>query len=60
MKKMIGAIALCSTLLLSSCLGSFQAFNNLKEWNSGVSESKFVNNLVFGDLLSSRFTKYSW
>jgi hypothetical protein len=51
MKKMIGAIALCSTLLLSSCLGSFQAFNNLKEWNSGVSESKFVNNLVFWGLV---------
>lgn len=47
MKKSIVAITLCATLLFSSCLGSFQAVNNLKDWNFGISDSKFVNNLVF-------------
>lgn len=43
-------MALAASLLFSSCLGSFQAFNNLKEWNQGVSESKWVNNLLFWGL----------
>lgn len=50
MKKPIVAVALASSLLFSSCLGSFQAFNNLKEWNQGVSDSKWVNNLIFWGL----------
>lgn len=50
MKKPIVAVALASSLLFSSCLGSFQAFNNLKEWNQGVSNSKWVNNLIFWGL----------
>lgn len=50
MRKFITCIALSSMLLFSSCLGSFSAFNNLKEWNQGVSDSKFVNNLVFWGL----------
>lgn len=50
MKKPIVAVVLASCLLFSSCLGSFRAFNNLKEWNQGISESKFVNNLVFWGL----------
>ncbi|MGB3143639.1 MAG: DUF3332 domain-containing protein [Maribacter sp.] len=50
MKKSIICVALASTLLFSSCLGSFSAFNNLKDWNQGVSDSKFVNNLVFWGL----------
>jgi hypothetical protein len=50
MKKPIIAVALASCLLFSSCLGSFSAFNNLKEWNQGISESKFVNNLIFWGL----------
>lgn len=37
-------------MLFSSCLGSFQAFNNLKDWNQEISDSKFVNNLVFWGL----------
>ena len=41
---------MAGTLLFSSCLGSFSAFNNLKDWNQGVSDSKFVNNLVFWGL----------
>ncbi len=50
MKKSIICVAMASTLLFSSCLGSFSAFNNLKDWNQGVSDSKFVNNLVFWGL----------
>ena len=50
MKKTVICIALSSTLLFSSCLGSFQAFNNLKDWNHEISDSKFVNNLVFWGL----------
>lgn len=50
MRKSILAIALSSTLLFSSCLGSFQAFNNLKDWNMEVSDSRFVNNLIFWGL----------
>lgn len=44
------AVALAASLLFSSCLGSFSAFNNLKDWNMQVSDSKFVNNLVFWGL----------
>ncbi|CAN0586802.1 unnamed protein product, partial [Ectocarpus sp. 12 AP-2014] len=50
MKKSVICIAMAGTLLFSSCLGSFSAFNNLKDWNQGVSDSKFVNNLVFWGL----------
>lgn len=50
MKKSIVALALASALTFSSCLGSFRAFNNLKEWNQGVSDSRFVNNLIFWGL----------
>jgi hypothetical protein len=31
-------------------LGSFSAFNNLKDWNQSVSDSRFVNNLIFWGL----------
>lgn len=50
MKKFIVCIAMSSMLLFSSCLGSFSAFNNLKEWNQGVSDNKFVNNVLFWGL----------
>lgn len=50
MRKSILALSLAATLLLSGCLGSFQAFNNLKDWNMEISDSKFVNNLVFWGL----------
>ncbi|WP_245603242.1 DUF3332 family protein [Maribacter antarcticus] len=31
-------------------MGSFSAFNNLKEWNQDASDNTFVNNLVFWGL----------
>ncbi|MBC9795190.1 DUF3332 domain-containing protein [Sinomicrobium weinanense] len=50
MKKLLLCSVLSLSLLCSSCLGSFSAFNNLKDWNHTISDSKFVNNLVFWGL----------
>lgn len=50
MKKSVLAVVLAVSLMSSSCLGSFAAFNNLKDWNQDLSDSKFVNNLVFWGL----------
>ncbi|MDG3582587.1 DUF3332 domain-containing protein [Galbibacter pacificus] len=47
MKKVVISGALAMSILCSSCLGSFSAFNGLKDWNQGISGNKFVNNLVF-------------
>lgn len=45
--KMILVCALLgSSVLFSSCIGSFGLWNNLKSWNEGVS-NKFVNELIF-------------
>lgn len=38
---------LSGTILFNSCLGSFSAFNNLRDWNDGLTDSKFLDNLVF-------------
>ncbi|MCF0185449.1 MAG: DUF3332 domain-containing protein [Bacteroidaceae bacterium] len=50
MKKFYLSVALvltiASSMMLSSCIGSFALFNKLKDWNSNIS-SKFVNELVF-------------
>ncbi len=43
----VAALALSGSILFSSCIGSFGLFNTLKDWNSGVSGNKFVNELVF-------------
>lgn len=49
MKKM-KATAVCAVLggclLCSSCIGSFSAWNSLKDWNMGIGH-KAVNELVF-------------
>lgn len=50
MKKAISCVLLCGAILFSSCLGSFKAFNNLKDWNQGLTESKFLDNLIFWGL----------
>ncbi|WP_224484092.1 DUF3332 domain-containing protein [Robertkochia aurantiaca] len=50
MKKLLVCCLLSSSILFTSCLGSFAAFNNLKDWNMGVSDSKFINNLLFWGL----------
>lgn len=50
MKKVVISLMLASTLMFTSCLGSFHAVTGLKNWNDGVSNNKFVNNLVFWGL----------
>jgi hypothetical protein len=47
MKKTITALALAATLGTTSCVGPDNAYNSVLSWNSRVSESKFVNELVF-------------
>ena len=39
-------IALATSMLTSSCIGSFSLFGHLRDWNEQVSD-KFVNELVF-------------
>lgn len=50
MKKIIICTALACSLLFTSCLGRFAAFNGLREWNQNVTDSKFLNNLIFWGL----------
>jgi len=50
MKKLSIVGMLCLTFLLNSCLGSYSAFNNLREWNEDATNNKFVNNLIFWGL----------
>lgn len=50
MRKVVSCLLLSSAILFSSCLGSFKAFNNLKDWNQGATDSKFVDNLIFWGL----------
>lgn len=40
------AVLLSMSLVLSSCIGSFNLTNKVKDWNEGLG-SKFVNELVF-------------
>ena len=51
MKKrtIIYAVALltCVSFVLPSCIGSFKLSNKVLTWNKGVSQSKFVNEVVF-------------
>ena len=39
-------VALCSSLLFTSCIGSFKLTNKLLTWNQSIN-TKFVNELVF-------------
>lgn len=45
-KAMLVCALLGSSIMFSSCIGSFSLWNNLKDWNQGVS-NKFVNELIF-------------
>lgn len=40
------AVVMSAVILLSSCIGSFNLTNRVKDWNEGIG-SKFVNELVF-------------
>ena len=46
-KSRIIAPVLLAGVLCTSCLGPFNAFNGISSWNSRVSESKFLNELVY-------------
>ncbi|MDY8135041.1 DUF3332 domain-containing protein [Aquimarina sp. 2201CG5-10] len=50
MKKLTVCILLSTSILFSSCLGSFSAFNGLRDWNDGLTDSKFLDNLIFWGL----------
>ena len=45
-KITVACLALSGSLMLSSCIGSFGLWNNLKGWNQGIG-NKFVNEVVF-------------
>lgn len=49
MKKMfkLTAVLLAATILFTSCIGTFRLTNNIKDWNEGVTDNKFINELVF-------------
>ena len=40
-------VLLCSSLMFSSCIGSFGLTSKLHNWNKGVGGNKFVSELVF-------------
>lgn len=50
MKKTSISLLLAISLLTSSCLGSFNAFNNLKDWNDEATNNRYVNNAIFWGL----------
>jgi len=50
MKKIAITSLLACSILFSGCLGSFSAFNNLKDWNQGATDSRFLDNLIFWGL----------
>ena len=45
-KTLIAALLLSTSILCSSCIGSFKLWNGLKEWNETIGD-KFVNELIF-------------
>lgn len=47
MRKLVMSAGLAVAILSTSCLGSFHAVSSLKTWNDSVSDSKFVNNVLF-------------
>jgi len=47
MKKVLVCGMLSVTVMLTSCIGSFSAFNGLREWNENITDSKFGNELIF-------------
>lgn len=47
MKKVLACGLLSTTILFTSCIGSFSAFNGLRDWNESVTDSKIGNELIF-------------
>lgn len=38
---------LCGSIMFSSCIGSFSLFNKVRDWNEGITDNKFINELLF-------------
>lgn len=55
-KTLVVCAMLGGSIMFSSCIGSFGLWNNLKDWNQGVS-NKFVNELILLLSTLSLFTK---
>ncbi len=55
MKKIIIPIGLTASILLTSCLGSFQFTNSALDWNKNATNNKFTNNLLFFGLTLTQF-----
>ena len=47
MKKLTICTLLAGSILFTSCIGSFSAFNGLRNWNQNVTDSKFGNEVIF-------------
>lgn len=47
MKKIILCGMLATTVLFTSCIGSFTAFTKLRDWNESVTDNQFGNELIF-------------
>lgn len=47
MRKLALGLGLTACLAGTSCIGPNNAYNSILSWNSKLSESKFVNELVF-------------
>ncbi len=50
MRKILMCSVLSLAFLSTSCLGSFSAWNSLRDWNEDVADNKFVNNAIFWGL----------
>jgi Domain of unknown function (DUF3332) len=46
MRRILAPLVLAS-LFATSCVGPYNAFNSVASWNSRVSDSKFLNELVY-------------
>jgi hypothetical protein len=46
MRKQLIAFALIATLVGSSCVGSYRAFNSLASWNTRATDSKWWNEVI--------------
>ena len=47
MKKRVVVGLLGFSVLFTSCIGSFSAFNGLREWNENATNNKFGNEVIF-------------
>jgi Domain of unknown function (DUF3332) len=51
MKRSFLALALAASLFASSCLGPNRLFNSITNWNAGLSDQDWINEVVFVGLV---------